>query len=65
VERSSLGGFAEDHTKSNTDDHHVFSKEKNSENTTKDEVHFWRIARCGSHLLLRFVERTSEGEEDE
>ena len=42
-----------------------FYKEKNHEDTTNDEVHSWRRDRCGSHLLLRFVERTSEGEEDE
>src|ERR1700683_1414016 len=35
-----------------------FYKEKNSEDTTNDEVHSWRRDRCGSHLLLRFVERT-------
>src|SRR5260370_14949838 len=39
-------------------------KEKNSEDTTNDEVHSWRRDRCGSHLFLCFVERTSEGEED-
>jgi hypothetical protein len=43
----------------------LFYKEKNSEDTTNDEVHSWRRDRCGSHLLLRFGERTSEGEEDE
>ena len=43
----------------------LFYKEKNSDDTTNDEVHSWRRDRCGSHLLLRFVERTSEGEEDE
>ena len=43
----------------------LFYMEKNSEDTTNDEVHSWRRDRCGSHLLLRFVERTSEGEEDE
>ena len=43
----------------------LFYKEKNSEDTTNDEVHSWRRDRGGSHLLLRFVERTSKGEEDE
>src|SRR6202789_1592877 len=33
-----------------------FHKEKNNENTTDDEVYSWRRDRCGSHLLLRFVE---------
>jgi hypothetical protein len=42
-----------------------FYKEKNSEDTTNGEAHSWRRDRRGSHLLLRFVERTSVGEENE
>ena len=34
-----------------------FTKGKNSEETTNDEVHSWRRDRRGFHLLLRFVER--------
>ena len=41
------------------------SQRKGIEDATNDEVHSWRRGRCGSHLLLRFVERTNEGEEDE
>jgi len=40
-------------------------KEKDSEDTTNDEVHSWRRDRRGCPLALRFVERTSEGDEDE
>jgi len=34
-----------------------FTKGKNSEETTNDEVHSWRRDRREFHLLLRFVER--------
>ena len=40
-----------------------FYKENNGEDITNDEVYFWRRDRCGSHLLLRSVERTSKEKE--